>query len=214
MTYRPECGGRRGSSHGRAFRPAIRRTIVDFAGAGRTEQGDDAVRAGERGIEAEAGHVKARNRRQSFEAHLALGRAPREILDTTRAPKDKVTATKESRKAPASPPESALYRSRWRPDGLRSSPGMFGDEGDRRTPNCPAAPGENSMAPATMPGSDSGSVTVGIPTAAKLRGRGRCSVRSSIASMARRMARIMSGNSITAAASAAPVQRNENTMPK
>ena len=68
--------------------------------------------------------------------------------------------------------------------------------------------------PAMMPGKASGKVTVRnaserlAPSVAAA-----SSSRRSIASIDRRTARTSKGNAITPQASAAPVQRNENTMP-
>ena len=69
--------------------------------------------------------------------------------------------------------------------------------------------------PAMMPGSASGSVTV---TKVQIRlapsVAAASSSRRSMASIDSRIARTINGNAITPQASAAPVQRNENTMPK
>ena len=82
-------------------------------------------------------------------------------------------------------------------------------------PNSPSARAKASMVPAMMPGSASGSVMV-----AKLQNglapsvAAASSSRRSIASIDSRMARTISGNAMTPQEIAAPVQRNENTMPK
>ena len=81
-------------------------------------------------------------------------------------------------------------------------------------PNSPIALAKDSTMPAMMPGRISGSVTTAktqtgcapsVPAASS-------SLRST-AAMDRRMARTSSGKPMMAQASAAPVQRNENTMP-
>ena len=81
-------------------------------------------------------------------------------------------------------------------------------------PNSPSALAKHSTMPAITPGSASGSVTVRNvqrPLAPSV--EAASSSRRSIASNDSRMARTSSGNAITPQASAAPVQRNENTMP-
>jgi hypothetical protein len=93
------------------------------------------------------------------------------------------------------------------------SPGMF-DTNVMVAPNSPSALAKASTVPAAMPGIARGSVTVAntqsgdAPSVAAA-----SSLLRSIASMARRMARTIRGKLITAAASAAPVQRNDRTMP-
>ena len=93
------------------------------------------------------------------------------------------------------------------------SPGMF-ETNVMVAPNSPSALAKHSTMPAMMPGSASGSVTV-----ANTRKRLAPSVQAassslaSTASIESRIARTSSGNPITPQASAAPVQRNENTMP-
>ena len=100
-----------------------------------------------------------------------------------------------------------------RRDGLRLARNV-GDEGDGGA-ELAERRGEASIMPAMMPGSASGSVTVTnsqsrlAPSVAAA-----SSSRRSIASIDSRIARTISGNAITPQASAAPVQRNENTMPK
>ena len=81
-------------------------------------------------------------------------------------------------------------------------------------PNSPSALAKHSTMPAITPGSASGSVTV-RNTQARLAPSvaAASSSRRSIASNDSRIARTSSGNAITPQASAAPVQRNENTMP-
>ena len=82
-------------------------------------------------------------------------------------------------------------------------------------PNSPSALAKHSTMPAIRPGSASGSVTVAntqkrlAPSVAAA----SSSLRS-IASIASRIGRTSSGKPMTPQASAAPVQRNENTMPK
>ena len=81
-------------------------------------------------------------------------------------------------------------------------------------PNSPSALANASTMPAMTPGSASGSVTVRNahrPLAPSV--AAASSSRRSIASNDSRIARTSSGNAITPQASAAPVQRNENTMP-
>ena len=82
-------------------------------------------------------------------------------------------------------------------------------------PNSPMALANDRIIPATIPGRVNGSVIVqktqagfapSVPAAAS-------SLRST-ASMDSRMARTIRGKPITPQARAAPVQRNENTMPK
>ena len=82
-------------------------------------------------------------------------------------------------------------------------------------PNSPSALAKPRIMPARMPGAASGSVTVkntfhgeapSVPAA--------CSRRLSIASIDSRIGRTSSGNDITPQASAAPVQRKANTMPR
>ena len=81
-------------------------------------------------------------------------------------------------------------------------------------PNSPSALAKHSTMPAMMPGRASGSVTV-----ANTSKRFAPSVQDassslvSTASIESRIARTSSGKPITPQASAAPVQRNENTMP-
>jgi hypothetical protein len=82
-------------------------------------------------------------------------------------------------------------------------------------PNSPRLRANESSAPVMIPGSISGSVTLAntqagfAPSVAAA-----ASTRASIASTDRRMARTINGNPITAAATAAPVQRNATTTPK
>ena len=82
-------------------------------------------------------------------------------------------------------------------------------------PNSPSARAKASIIPAIIPGSASGSVTVAkvqplfAPSVAAA-----SSNRRSMASIDSLIARTINGNAITPQASAAPVQRNENTMPK
>jgi len=94
------------------------------------------------------------------------------------------------------------------------SPGMF-DTKVMVAPNSPMALAKHRIMPARMPGTMSGKVTVAntqaglapsVPAA--------CSRRASTASIDSLIARTMSGKPITPHASAAPVQRNEKTMPK
>src|SRR4051812_33311019 len=81
-------------------------------------------------------------------------------------------------------------------------------------PNSPSALAKHSTMPAMMPGSASGNVTV-----ANTKKRLAPSVDAadsslgSTASMESRIARTSNGKPITPQASAAPVQRNENTIP-
>ena len=83
-------------------------------------------------------------------------------------------------------------------------------------PNSPSALAKHSTMPAMMPGSASGSVTVRNDQQRGWRraSQAASSSRRSIASNDSRIARTSSGKPITPQASAAPVQRNENTMPK
>ena len=82
-------------------------------------------------------------------------------------------------------------------------------------PNSPSARAKASIMPAMMPGSASGSVTVRNSQAGLAPSvAAASSSRRSIASIDRRIARTISGNAMMPQASAAPVQRNENTMPK
>jgi len=82
-------------------------------------------------------------------------------------------------------------------------------------PNSPSALAKQSTMPAMRPGSASGSVTVAntqmrlAPSVAAASSSFR-----SMASIASRMGRTIRGNPMTPEASAAPVQRNENTMPR
>ena len=82
-------------------------------------------------------------------------------------------------------------------------------------PNSPSALANASTAPATMPGHASGRVTLrntrhGVaPSVAAA-----CSRRRSADSIDNRIVRTISGNPITALASAAPVQRKATPMPK
>ena len=82
-------------------------------------------------------------------------------------------------------------------------------------PNSPNALAKHRTMPAMMPGSASGSVTVAntchgaAPSVALA-----CSSRRSTASIDSRIGLTSSGNDITPQASAAPVQRNANTMPR
>ncbi len=81
-------------------------------------------------------------------------------------------------------------------------------------PNSPSALAKHSSAPAITPGRASGSVTVRMVQAREAPSApAACSSLSSTPSMARRIARTISGKPITAQASAAPVQRKERTMP-
>ena len=82
-------------------------------------------------------------------------------------------------------------------------------------PNSPMALAKHRIMPAMMPGTISGSVTV-RKTQARLAPSvpAASSSRASTASIDRRMARTSSGKPMTPQASAAPVQRNEKTMPK
>ena len=81
-------------------------------------------------------------------------------------------------------------------------------------PNSPRLRANESSAPVTMPGSASGSV-IDANTQAREPPSVRATVssRRSIAAIDRRIARTISGKPMIAAASAAPVQRNANTMP-
>ena len=82
-------------------------------------------------------------------------------------------------------------------------------------PNSPSARAKASIIPAMMPGSASGSVTVMKVQTAVCAERCRCILQPrSMASIDSRIARTIRGNAMTPQASAAPVQRNENTMPK
>jgi len=94
------------------------------------------------------------------------------------------------------------------------SPGMF-DTNVMVAPNSPMALAKHRIMPAMRPGTISGRVIVrntqarlapSVPAAS--------SRRASTASIDRRMARTMSGKPMTPQARAAPVHRNENTMPK
>jgi hypothetical protein len=82
-------------------------------------------------------------------------------------------------------------------------------------PNSPSARAKDNTIPARMPGKINGKVTVAkiqkgpapsVPAAS--------SRRRSTASTDSRIARTISGNPITAQASAAPVQRKAKTMPR
>ena len=94
------------------------------------------------------------------------------------------------------------------------SPGMF-DTKVMVAPNSPIALAKPSTMPASTPGSASGSVTVrntrqgGAPSVPAA-----CSSLRSTASIDSRIGRTSSGNAMMPQASAAPVQRNANTMPK
>ena len=82
-------------------------------------------------------------------------------------------------------------------------------------PNSPIALAKPSTMPASTPGSASGSVTVAnTRQGAAPSVSAACSSRRSIASIDSRIGRTNSGNDITPQASAAPVQRNANTMPR
>ena len=94
------------------------------------------------------------------------------------------------------------------------SPGIL-DTKVMVAPNSPSARAKHRTAPAMMPGKASGKVMVrntrtrpapSVPAAS--------SSRRSIASSASRIGRTMSGKPMMPQDSAAPVQRNENTMPK
>ena len=82
-------------------------------------------------------------------------------------------------------------------------------------PNSPIALAKPRISPAMIPGAASGKVTVaktnqdGAPSVCAA-----CSSRASTASIDSRIARTISGKPITAAASAAPVQRKENVNPQ
>ncbi len=93
------------------------------------------------------------------------------------------------------------------------SPGMLATK-VMVAPNSPSARAKARIAPTSRPGTASGSETStkrqaglapSVPAAASRRG--------SIVSKESRIARTISGNPITAQASAAPVQRNDSTMP-
>ena len=94
------------------------------------------------------------------------------------------------------------------------SPGML-ETKVMVAPNSPSALAKQSTMPAMTPGIASGNVTVrntqkrSAPSVAAA----SSSLRS-MASIASRIGRTSSGNPITPQESAAPVQRNENTMPK
>ena len=82
-------------------------------------------------------------------------------------------------------------------------------------PNSPIALAKPSTMPARMPGSASGRVTVAnTRQGAAPSVSAACSSRRSTASIESRIGRTSSGNDITPHASAAPVQRNANTMPR
>ena len=94
------------------------------------------------------------------------------------------------------------------------SPGMF-DTKVMVAPNSPIALAKPSTIPASTPGSASGKVMVrntrqgaapNVPAA--------CSSRRSTASIDKRIGRTSSGNDMMPQASAAPVQRNANTIPR
>ncbi len=93
------------------------------------------------------------------------------------------------------------------------SPGMF-DTKVIVAPNSPIALAKARIAPVTIPGRISGSVTV-----TKIQGRdapsvaAACSSFGSTASIDSRIARTISGKAMIAAASAAPVQRKAKTIP-
>ena len=82
-------------------------------------------------------------------------------------------------------------------------------------PNSPIALAKARMAPATIPGKISGSVTTTnvharlAPSVAAA-----SSSRESTASIASQIARTISGKAMIAAASAAPVQRKAKTIPR
>ena len=94
------------------------------------------------------------------------------------------------------------------------SPGMF-ETKVMVAPNSPIALAKPSTMPASTPGSANGSVTVANTChGAAPSVLDACSSRRSIASIDSRIGRTSSGNDITPQASAAPVQRNANTMPR
>ena len=94
------------------------------------------------------------------------------------------------------------------------SPGMF-ETNVIVAPNSPMALAKPRIMPAVMPGIIKGSVTV-RKTQARFAPRvpAASSSRVSTASIERQIARTISGKPMTPQASAAPVQRNENTMPR
>jgi hypothetical protein len=82
-------------------------------------------------------------------------------------------------------------------------------------PNSPIARAKARIMPATIPGAASGAVIVAKTMAAGApRVLAAASSCGSTVSIDRRIARTISGKPITAAASAAPVQRNEKTRPQ
>jgi len=94
------------------------------------------------------------------------------------------------------------------------SPGMF-DTKVMVAPNSPIALAKPSTIPASTPGNASGKVTVRKTCqGAAPRVPAACSSLRSTASIESRIGRTKSGNAMIPQASAAPVQRNANTIPR
>src|SRR5438132_5749438 len=96
---------------------------------------------------------------------------------------------------------------------VRVSPGIL-ETKVMVAPNSPKLFANDKMAPAITPGMDNGSVMVrNVRQRLAPSVMAAVSMRRSTASMDRRMARTMRGNPMTAAATAAPVQRKAMDMP-
>src|SRR6185503_798351 len=153
-------------------------------------------------------------RRFDPEAHdgFRLSFRPR-ISDAISAMTEMPTESQASLVAAISPPgRSSSVKTA--SASVRVSPGMF-ETNVIVAPNSPSALAKPMMSPASSPGNASGSVTVrntqnGLAPSVPA----DSSIRRSTFSMPSRIARTTSGNDMTPAASAAPVQRNENCRPR